>query len=80
MAAIVGAFTKHMQSVKTTDVPAATITLAPTSTPAPSSSSTASSLSPTATTAAGEYEMFCRHMQKTTKLSENGEFCLKIEQ
>ncbi|XP_017047719.1 uncharacterized protein LOC108092584 isoform X2 [Drosophila ficusphila] len=41
MAAIVGAFTKHMQAMKAA--------------PAPSS---------------GEYEHFCRHMQKTTKLGE----------
>ncbi|EDW63779.2 uncharacterized protein [Drosophila virilis] len=41
MAAIVGAFTKHMQAMKTTQAPSS-----------------------------GEYEHFCTHMQRTTKLGE----------
>ncbi|XP_002003723.3 uncharacterized protein LOC6577786 [Drosophila mojavensis] len=41
MAAIVGAFTKHMQAMKPTQAPSS-----------------------------GEYEHFCTHMQRTTKLSE----------
>ncbi|XP_064538970.1 uncharacterized protein LOC135428787 isoform X2 [Drosophila montana] len=41
MAAIVGAFTKHMQAMKTTQGPSS-----------------------------GEYEHFCTHMQRTTKLGE----------
>ncbi|XP_023170931.2 uncharacterized protein LOC111599494 isoform X2 [Drosophila hydei] len=41
MAAIVGAFTKHMQAMKSTQAPSS-----------------------------GEYEHFCTHMQRTTKLSE----------
>ncbi|KAI9584120.1 hypothetical protein GQX74_010455 [Glossina fuscipes] len=43
MAAIVGAFTKHMHAVKTTEAPTNS-----------------------------EYETFCRHMQKITKMAENG--------
>ncbi|TDG47018.1 hypothetical protein AWZ03_006599 [Drosophila navojoa] len=43
MAAIVGAFTKHMQAMKSTQAPSS-----------------------------GEYEHFCTHMQRTTKLSEAG--------
>ncbi|XP_075151003.1 uncharacterized protein LOC142225115 [Haematobia irritans] len=82
MAAIVGAFTKHMQSVKTTDAPVATaiaITsgtnvlasnpVAPQVVAATASSASSSSLAPVT---GGEYEMFCRHMQKTTRLGENG--------
>ncbi|KAL9924588.1 uncharacterized protein ACN2A1_007929 isoform 1-T3 [Glossina fuscipes fuscipes] len=42
MAAIVGAFTKHMHAVKTTEAPTNS-----------------------------EYETFCRHMQKITKMAEN---------
>uniref|UniRef100_A0A1B0BHF2 Uncharacterized protein n=1 Tax=Glossina palpalis gambiensis TaxID=67801 RepID=A0A1B0BHF2_9MUSC len=44
MAAIVGAFTKHMHAVKTTEAPTNS-----------------------------EYETFCRHMQKITKMAENEE-------
>ncbi|XP_019895472.1 uncharacterized protein LOC101891098 [Musca domestica] len=102
MAAIVGAFTKHMQSVKTTDAPQTTATIGSSSTDnnnrvsgatiAPqvtsamvsasanntaststASACTASSSSSSSSTPAtgGEYEMFCRHMQKITRLSEN---------
>ncbi|XP_058974386.1 uncharacterized protein LOC131800725 [Musca domestica] len=102
MAAIVGAFTKHMQSVKTTDAPQTTATngssstgnnnrvscatIAPqvtsamvsasannTASTSTASACTASSSSSSSSTPAtgGEYEMFCRHMQKITRLSEN---------
>ncbi|XP_046812686.1 uncharacterized protein LOC111691225 isoform X2 [Lucilia cuprina] len=78
MAAIVGAFTKHMQSVKTTDTPTAAVASPPT--PVTISSATTATAMPALqpstnsiaiATPAGEYEMFCRHMQKITKLSEN---------
>ncbi|KAI8125667.1 hypothetical protein CVS40_4156 [Lucilia cuprina] len=78
MAAIVGAFTKHMQSVKTTDTPTAAVASPPT--PVTISSATTATAIPALqpstnsiaiATPAGEYEMFCRHMQKITKLSEN---------
>ncbi|KAM7351251.1 uncharacterized protein ACRADG_004176 [Cochliomyia hominivorax] len=84
MAAIVGAFTKHMQSVKTTDA-TTTITVPTVTTPAsintttmpsstmqpPTNPAAAAAAASTSAPTAGEYEMFCRHMQKTTKMSEN---------
>ncbi|XP_059220669.1 uncharacterized protein LOC106082724 [Stomoxys calcitrans] len=78
MAAIVGAFTKHMHSVKTTDIPA-TATATASGTKSVGNNCIASqaimATAATSTTAApatgGEYEIFCRHMQKTTRLGEN---------
>lgn len=75
MAAIVGAFTKHMQSVKTSDAPTTSL---PTTTATVIQPASISTITPGAAASslptAGEYEMFCRHMQKTTKLTENGKF------
>ncbi|XP_073825479.1 uncharacterized protein isoform X2 [Musca autumnalis] len=92
MAAIVGAFTKHMQSVKTTDAPLTTATnsssnnsrvsgvsIAPQVTSAMVSAnannnitaSTSASTTTSTPATGGEYEMFCRHMQKITRLGEN---------